>query len=248
MQLTSSIYLVGSGKWGFGLTDSTDCNVYLIDTGDGFVLIDSGCGIDQWRIGSIIQSHGFSLDRLRAVFLTHYHADHACGAKLFHELSGCRVFAPKAEAKAIAVGDEIATSLAGAKGHSYPLDYSYSACPCVEGMFDRQTMKIGSVAFRCIHVPGHSLCDMLLYAEIDGKNCLFSGDAIFDNGEILLQSLYDVSIKPYYDALRGVSELPVDSLFPGHGLFCLSDAQWHIAKCLEGFESGLIPKQLHYFG
>lgn len=247
MQITSRTYLVGSGKWGFGLSYPIDCNVYLVDTGDGFVLVDSGCGLETDRIEQAISDHHFDLSDLKAVFLTHYHADHACGAARLHALSGCRVFASTPEAEAIIRGDEFATSLAGAKGHAYPLDYSYSACPCTEGLNDQQSVRIGEISFTCFHVPGHSLCDMALYAEIDGLQCLFSGDAVFAGGEILLQSLYDVSIAPYAKAMQSLSQLSVDALFPGHGLFCLSDAKWHVQKCWEGFESGLVPKQFHYF-
>ena len=248
MKLTPHIYLVGSGKWGFSISNSVDCNVYLIDTGEGFVLIDSGCGMENGRIEENIRSHGFTLKDLKAIFLTHYHADHACGAQGFHEKSGCAVFAPAPEAEAVRLGDEQATSLAGAKGHSYPLEYEYRACPCVQGAENLQKLRIGDVEFTFYHVPGHSLCDMAVYAEIDGKNCLFSGDAVFAGGEILLQSLYDVSIKPYYDAVKTLASLPIDALFPGHALFSLHDAGWHVKKCLEGFDSGLVPKQLHYFG
>ncbi len=35
MKITDSIYIVASGKWGFGMTHELDCNVYLVDGGDG---------------------------------------------------------------------------------------------------------------------------------------------------------------------------------------------------------------------
>ena len=42
MQLTEHIYLVASGDTSFSLTGALDCNVYLIDTGAGLILIDAG--------------------------------------------------------------------------------------------------------------------------------------------------------------------------------------------------------------
>ena len=247
MRLTENIYLVGSGKFGFALSNMVDCNIYLVDTGEGFVLIDSGCGMDNGRIEKIITSHGFALSELKAIFLTHYHADHACGAEYFHQKSGCRVLIAESECRAVREGDEYATSLIGAKGHAYPSDYSYTACPAAEGLADGETVTFGRVSFTARYVPGHSLCDMVLTVEIDSRSCLFSGDAVFANGEILLQSLYDVSVKPYYDAVAALSQQHFDALFPGHGLFVLSHADWHIKKCFQGFADGFVPKQLHFF-
>ena len=116
MKIIDSIYLVASGKWGFGITQAIDCNVFLISTDDGCILIDSGTGLEPERMDAVIESHGFSVKDIRAVVLTHYHGDHACGASRIQKLSGCRIYAPELEAKAIEEGDETATSVALAKG------------------------------------------------------------------------------------------------------------------------------------
>ena len=53
MRLTSRIYLVGSGLYGFGLTNDYDCHVYLVDCGSSAVLVDSGAGLEVDRIVEI---------------------------------------------------------------------------------------------------------------------------------------------------------------------------------------------------
>ena len=80
MQLTERVYLVGSGSVGFSITHSSDCHIYLIDGGDELALIDAGTGLGKDEILELIEAHGFSLDDVRYLFLTHYHADHAGGA------------------------------------------------------------------------------------------------------------------------------------------------------------------------
>ena len=47
--------------------------------------------------------------------------------------------------------------------------------------------------------------------------------------------------------MKTIAGLETDALFPGHGQIVLSDGKWHVNKCLEGFDSGLVPKQFHYF-
>lgn len=247
MRLTDQIYLIAGGKWSFGLTHPLDCSVYLIDTGAGCILVDAGCGLETERMDSVMASHGFSLNDIAMIVLTHYHADHACGAARIAKASHCAVYAPGPEAEAVAKGDDVATSLAPGRGKSYPADFVYPSCPNVEGLSEGDSISLGNVTLEVKLIPGHSLCDMALYGSIGGKNCLFSGDAIFAGGEILLQSLYDVSIFPYSEAVKRLAELPVDALFPGHGQFFLSDGSYHVKRCAEQFASGLAPKTFHYF-
>lgn len=247
MKLTENIYMVASGKWGFGITHELDCNVYLIDTGAGCILIDSGVGMDTDRMDAIIKSHGFELSDIKMLFLSHYHGDHACGAARIHEATGCKVYAPAKEAEAIAIGDETATSVGPSKGGLYPIDFQYPKCPGVIGLEDGDTVSLGNVTVKVFMVPGHSLCDMVMYAEIDGKKCMFTADTVFVMGQVLIQSLHDVSLYPYACAMKKLAELEVDALFPGHGVFCLEGGSAHIKTCNAKFASGLIPPQLYYF-
>lgn len=246
MQISEHLYLIASGKWGFELTHPLDCNVYLLDTGDGLVLIDAGTGLSLSETERIVHTHGLSLRDVRAIVLTHGHADHACGAAELQRLSGCAVYAPAPEAAAIAEADEQATGFYLAKG-GYPAGFSYPAGMRVTPVGDLETLRFGNVSLRAYHTPGHSLCDLVLHGEVDGRACLFTGDALFAGGEILLQNLADVCVYDYGRAVSRLAALPVDALFPGHGLFCLSGGDWHVHKCAEGFASGLIPRQFHYF-
>lgn len=247
MKLTDSIYMVASGKWGFGLTHALDCNVYLIDTGAGCILFDAGVGLDTYRMDAILASHGFGLSDIRMIVLSHYHGDHACGAARIARAAGCPVYAPAPEAEAIARGDEAATGVALSKGLLYPADFVYPQCPGVVGLSDGDELALGRVRGRVFLVPGHSLCDLVFYAEIDGKRCLFTADCVFACGQVLIQSLPDVSLYPYGCAMQQLAKLPVDALFPGHGVFCLEDGAAHVKACARKFAAGLIPPQLYYF-
>ena len=247
MRLTERVCITGGGKWSFGLTHPIDCSIYLIETPEGCIMVDSGCSLESERIEAVMQSDGHRIEDVKILVLTHYHADHACGAAWIHEKSGCRVFASAPEAECIAKGDDVASSLAPGRGKSYPADFVYPPCPCVEPLCDGGSVRLGDVELKAYLVPGHSLCDMVLYGEVGGIKCMFSGDAVFAGGEVLLQSLYDVSILPYFEGMKRLAALKPDALFPGHGQVILSGASWHVDSCLEGFESGLVPKQFHYF-
>lgn len=248
MKITDHIYLVGSGsRWGFGITQEIDCNVYLIDTGEGCIMIDSGTGLEPERMDRVIESHGYTLKDIKALILTHYHGDHACGAARIQKLSGCRIYAPELEAEATQNGDETATSVALAKGGLYPLDFSYPKSDEVTGVKDGEVISVGNVSLTAFMCPGHSLQDMILYGEVDGMNCLFTGDFVFAHGQVLIQCLPDVSLAPYAAAMSRAAQLPIQALFPGHGVFCLENGVSHVQAAAEKFQVGLIPQQLYYF-
>jgi hydroxyacylglutathione hydrolase len=248
MKITDSIYLAASGsKWGFGITHELDCNVYLIDTGSGCILIDAGAGLETEKMDAVIHNHGYELTDIKKIILTHYHGDHACGASRIQQAAGCQMYAPAAEALAIQNGDETATSVALAKGGLYPADFIYPKSVDVAGLHEGDTVTLGSVTLTAYMVPGHSLCDMVLYGTIDGRKCLFTGDAVFVCGQVLIQSLPDVSLYPYACAMKRLAALDIDALFPGHGVFVLEHGSVHVKKASDAFQSGLIPPQLYYF-
>jgi glyoxylase-like metal-dependent hydrolase (beta-lactamase superfamily II) len=246
MKIMEHVYVVAGGKWGFGITHDVDCNVYLIDTGAGAELIDAGVNLEPERIIDVIQSHGFKPSDVKKLFLTHYHGDHAGGAAFFKERCGCEVYAPVKEADAIANGDEDANSLSGSKGGIYPIDYVFRKCP-VTKLSDGDKITLGNITLTSYALPGHSLEGMVYYGEIDGKQCIFTGDGVFLAGQVLIQSLHDVSLYPYRIAMKKLAGLKTDAIFPGHGAFCLTNGGEHIKAASAKFESGLIPPQLYYF-
>ena len=65
---------------------------FLAPTDGGFVLFDPGPASAVDAVGRRVQDAGFELDDLRAVFATHVHLDHAGGAGVLAQRTGCEVF------------------------------------------------------------------------------------------------------------------------------------------------------------
>lgn len=80
MRLAERIHLVGSGSFGFDLTDPYDCHVYLLDGGTELALIDVGAGMGAEAIVENVRRDGLDQGRIRHLVLTHGHGDHAGGA------------------------------------------------------------------------------------------------------------------------------------------------------------------------
>ena len=242
MKLTESVYIVASGDLGHAFTHYLDCNAYLIDCGTGAIMVDSGAGLEIEMIDEVIRSHGLDYSYIKKLILTHSHADHACGAAHVKSLSGCEVYAPFKEAPFVMSRENVLKIKR--KGGYYPEGYTYTTCQDVKGLNDGDEVMLGKVSLKCLMVPGHCLQHMTFYGKIDGRDVLFSGDAVFPDGKIVLQCNPDVCTYEYWLALKRVRENNIDSLFPGHGAASIMRGARHLDMALSWFDRGLIPPQL----
>ena len=246
MKLTDNIYMIGSGLLGgFRFTNFFDCNIYMIDTGDGCIVVDSGGGLEPERIKVQVEKSGFKMSDIKILICTHYHVDHAGGAYYFAEQCGCKVYAPELEAACIRDGDEDAnyTTISKQKGMVDP-NYVFHAVPCCEGLKDGDEITLGNVTLKAIMVRGHSIQDMIVYGVIDGKKCMFVGDYVFCNGEVFLQPCPGCDLPDYAKFMNMLNEYEVDSLFPGHGVFAIEDGKSFIQKSLTYWNYNMLPPQL----
>lgn len=245
MKLLDNLYMVASGDVGLSLTSYLDCNVYLINAGGELILIDSGSNYEPHKMDTLIESLGFSLEQIKIILLTHYHADHAGGAARLKELTGCAVYASAKEADAIITGnlERIGLTAALKAGYVYPKGYTFRPCPDVRKLSHGDTLSLNGIIVKALAVPGHSLEGMVYYVDINGKYCLFTGDSLFPGGKIMLQNLPDVSIYSYYLALKNLGELDVDAFFPGHREPSLNRGKRHIEAALNQFEKLVLPPQ-----
>lgn len=158
MRLTGRIYLVGSGRFGCGLTSDLDCHVYLVDGGEELALIDAGVGMATEEILRRVMAEGFDPQRIRCLLLTHGHADHAGGtASLRRGLPHLRVHAHPVTARYVREGNEYGISLhVGKQLGIYPQEYVFEAAEVEEEMVDGQVLTLGDLTLQALDMPGHS--------------------------------------------------------------------------------------------
>lgn len=71
--------------------------VYLVETKERCVLIDSGVSGSEKIIEKVMLEHGHQPSDIEAVFLTHAHPDHIGTANYFRETYGARIYASEGE-------------------------------------------------------------------------------------------------------------------------------------------------------
>jgi glyoxylase-like metal-dependent hydrolase (beta-lactamase superfamily II) len=245
VRITDRIHLVGSGQAGFSLTDDDDCHVYLLDGGEECALIDAGGGRGIDAILANIEGDGLSPGRVRALLLTHAHADHAAGAAGLRERLGLRVVASPVAARYLREGDERAISLAEAKRAGiYPADFRFSPCPVDAEVADGATVRVGDLTLEVIDTPGHASGHVAYVLRRAGQVDVFCGDAVFFGGRILLQATWDCSVQESVRSVERLAALSPDGLYPGHLTFSVHQGRRQLDKAMQSIRSLLPPPQM----
>lgn len=246
MQLAEGLFLVGSGALGFDLTHPSDCHVYLVSADGSAALVDAGSGLDPDAIMANVRSSGVEPNTITHLFLTHAHADHAGGAAALKEaMPGLKVVASRTVGRILAQGDAVAAGVdRGIEAGAYPGSYAYRACPVDVCLDDDGRVDVSNIRFQALQTAGHSTGHVCFLARIAGKDVLFSGDHVFFEGKIALQSTWDCDVPKYVASLEKLAQLPIDRLMPGHGALSLSSAQRHIDLALAAVHAGRLPANI----
>lgn len=176
-------------------------NAYLVETGDGPVLVDTGFHSTVTILSDALAAAGVERGGLRATLITHNHADHigaarwlrandwyaARGELVLHELTA-------------RVGRGVFVEL-DRRQRRQLLDNGIPADQVVEwesdlaamaGLADwpspdrlvrgGDTLEYGGVRFTFRHTPGHSPDHCAIVAEFDGRAVVFLGDLTLGRG------------------------------------------------------------------
>ena len=186
-------------------------NVYIIETDDELVLIDTGVPQDYMLLVDRIKSLGRSPVEVAHIFLTHFHVDHAGSAAAFRRLSHCSVYAHEADVPFIQGDDSISSiypkGVLGRAASLVPVAMAALtrvppvevSVPCVDGQV---VGVLGGI--RVIHAPGHTPGSCAYYWE--EKGILFTGDAIINTYHVLTRPTIGFSCD-FGEAARSVCSL-----------------------------------------
>ena len=247
MKLTKDIYVVGGGRFGFGLSGILDCHVFVVNGGSELALIDPGLGLpgDFDRVLDNIRDDGLDPKAIRRLILTHYHCDHIGAAAEAQKRLDVEVIASKVAAPVIRNADEKAVALDVAKAAGfYPQDFHLPACPVDRELSEGDVVQVGDLTLQTWETPGH--CDGHLSFLMTGgdRTYLIGADLVFWGGKILLQNIHDCRIDAYAQSVLKVAQLDFDALIPGHLQISLRFGKEHVTRAAEAFRQLGIPPNL----
>ena len=162
MRLIGPVYLIGGQDFNRIHLDwpANDANVYLIDTGDTFLMVDCGCGESLPAILDNVERMDFEVRDISHLLLTHEHFPHAAAADAVQKME-VEVMASAEAADAVREGD--LRTAAFCYHHEFP------ACEGeIATLEDGQEIEVGAVTITAFALPGHSPGCMGYEMQADG--------------------------------------------------------------------------------
>ena len=187
-------------------------NVYLIDGGSEFLLIDVGYLDHVDEIVELIRRMDFSLSACKMIVATHADADHIQGIARAKELLKTRVAAHPATVEPLESGDKI-TTFAAIKAQD---DFEIPMPPCkVDVRLDEgDVIAVGGLRLEVWHTPGHTPGQL----SFKMGDLLFCGDNIYKDSCVgVIDAHHGSDLRDFVKSLRRILRDDAEFLLPSHG-------------------------------
>jgi glyoxylase-like metal-dependent hydrolase (beta-lactamase superfamily II) len=186
-------------------------NIYLIDGGSEYALIDVGFLDELPDVLELIRQMDFSLSACKLILGTHADIDHTQGLARARELLKCKVAVhPKCVAP-LEQGDELLTF---ARIDAQNIHIPMPRCKIDLTVDEGDVVTVGDKALEVWSTPGHTAGQL----SFRMGPLLFSGDNIFRDGCVgAIDAHHGSNIVDYIASLRRIRDCDAQHLLPSHG-------------------------------
>jgi glyoxylase-like metal-dependent hydrolase (beta-lactamase superfamily II) len=186
-------------------------NVYLIDGGGDWLLIDVGYEDAVPEVVDLIRQMDFHLARCRMVIATHADADHIQGIARAKELLKTKVAAHPSCVAAIESGD---TETTFAKITAQNIDLPMPPCRVDLRLNEGDTVQVDEAALTVWHTPGHTPGQL----SFKMGELLFCGDNIYKDSCVgVIDAHHGSDLRDFVTSLRRILKDDSKYLLPSHG-------------------------------
>ncbi|MBR4770756.1 MAG: MBL fold metallo-hydrolase [Clostridia bacterium] len=179
----------------------SNCYLFSDDECENAVVIDPSASPE-----TTAHLFGHVTPIIRAILLTHAHADHMLALKKWKEATGAPVLIGRYDK--YAVNDPMANvaDLLGLPSGDFG--------EADRGLEDGEVIVVGREKLRVLYTPGHT-AGSVCYLSSDA---LFSGDTIFSLGGVGRTDFFGGSDESLADSVKRILSLPPTvTVYPGHG-------------------------------
>jgi len=215
------VYAVG----GPGLSQPSDCCIYLVDAGPELVLIDAGAGESTDRIEKNIISLGLKPSDIGHIVATHCHIDHIGGLFPLVEKYHPKVIAHELDRKGIEGEDDRLTAAS-----MYGIDYRpVKVDTLLRG--EQEKLSLGDLEMRFLHTPGHTPGSMSVYFDSKDGRVLFGQDI---HGPF--SDSWGSDLDEWRMSMKKLLDLKADILCEGHaGVYRGNKVQKYIESYIDRY-------------
>ena len=202
-------------------------NTFLLDTGSGLVLIDTGVANSTAKILSAIDAIGRKPHDLRQILVTHCHCDHAGSLAAIKRATGARAAMHPLDAAMVRSGiAKRALTAAPGLFNAFMARFVIGRAPTTlepaEIEYEARDGEMLPCGLQAIHVPGHCAGQLaFLWPEHGGV--LFAADTAGHVFGLALSPIYE-DLDEGVRSLRKLAALDFEVACFGHGRPILSAA------------------------
>jgi glyoxylase-like metal-dependent hydrolase (beta-lactamase superfamily II) len=186
-------------------------NVYLIDGGKEFLLIDIGYLDSVEEIVELIRQMDFNLSTCKMIVATHADVDHIQGLARAKELLRTKVAAHPLSVEPLESGDDVLTFASiKAQGIEMPMP----RCKVDLRLDEGDILGVGSVKLEVWHTPGHTPSQL----SFKMGNLLFCGDNIYKDSCVgAIDAHHGSHLPDFIQSLERIARDSSEYLLPSHG-------------------------------
>jgi glyoxylase-like metal-dependent hydrolase (beta-lactamase superfamily II) len=186
-------------------------NVFLIDGGAEFLLIDVGSEEAVGPIVELIRKMDFKLSNCKMIIATHADADHIQGLARAKELLRTKAAAHPDSVEAIESGDGVLT-FATIKAQNFAIPMP--RCKIDVRLNEGDVVRVGDLKLQVWHTPGHTKGQL----SFKLGNLLFSGDNIYKDSCVgVIDAHHGSDIPAFLASLERIRKDDSEFLLPSHG-------------------------------
>lgn len=192
------------------------CSSYLIDTGEGLILIDTPFPSQTYLLINSIYEIGFNPNDIKYILHSHEHLDHIGGSKAFKELYGCKL-----------VMSEVGANIVSKKSRKCCGDnckYAYLDLFDTDiKLKDGDSITLGNTTIHAMSTPGHSEGVMSYFFNVENNGKIYTcgtfGGAGFNTLNYDYVNDYDVDysiLEAFKESLLKAKKVHVDIVLGNH--------------------------------
>ena len=220
IQVSPHVYFVqGFAEMGSSKNQNFISNAGFVITPKGVVVVDA-LGSPALAKKLIAEIKKLTPQRVVAVIVTHYHADHVYGLQEFKNI-GAKIYA-QGEGRNYISSETAKQRLIASRVDFAPwVNASTKLIPADVWIDQRSTLTVGGVEFKISREgPAHAPEDLIIH--IPSEKVLFVGDLVF-RGRIPFVGNADS--KGWLQALSDIGALNPSIVIPGHGAYSTNPAE-----------------------
>jgi glyoxylase-like metal-dependent hydrolase (beta-lactamase superfamily II) len=186
-------------------------NVYLIDGGDEFAILDIGYEDAVPEIVELVRQMDFSLSQCKLLIATHADADHIQGLAKAKEMFKAQVAAHPSCVKPLEEGDP---ELTFARIRAQDIDLPIPPVKVDVLLNEGDEVVVGSQMIRVWHTPGHTAGQL----SFKMNGVLFCGDNIYRDGCVgVIDAHHGSHLPDFVKSLERIRDDDAEFLAPSHG-------------------------------